>query len=123
MTDGAVGARCGNAEDLLDLAWSYRHLEQEMVSVPPIGARTNGLSAPERAVGERSVPIDSLLTEHHARGIGVGKGVLDTALGDLWNRGTPRFDIAVLPGRRESKNFFEAQGFKARSIVTHHEDL
>ncbi|NIA24636.1 MAG: GNAT family N-acetyltransferase [Gammaproteobacteria bacterium] len=76
-----------------------------------------------QAGGERTASIDLVFTEHDARGIGVGEAMLDTALGDLRTRGIRRFDVAVLPGHRPAKNFFEAHGFKARSIIMHHEDL
>ena len=32
------------------------------------------------------------------------------------------FDAHVLPGHRLAKNFFEAGGFSARTIVMHHSD-
>jgi len=41
----------------------------------------------------------------------------------LRERGMHRIDVAVLPRHRLAKNLFETSGFKARSIIMHHEDL
>jgi hypothetical protein len=40
----------------------------------------------------------------------------------LRERGITKFDAHVLPGHRLAKNFFEAGGFSARSIIMHHDD-
>ena len=49
-------------------------------------------------------------------------GVRDLVLDALRRQGLVRFDAHVLPGHRLAKNFFEAGGFSARSIVMHHDD-
>jgi hypothetical protein len=46
----------------------------------------------------------------------------DLAMEKLRERGISKFDAHVLPGHRLAKNFFEAGGFSARSIVMHHDD-
>jgi hypothetical protein len=43
-------------------------------------------------------------------------------MGLLRQRGISLFDAYVLPGHRLVKNFFEAGGFSARSIIMHHDD-
>jgi hypothetical protein len=46
----------------------------------------------------------------------------EEALSILRGRGITKFDAHVLPGHRLAKNFFEAGGFSARSIIMHHDD-
>ncbi len=75
-----------------------------------------------QAGGERIGVIDLLFTEPEARGVGVGEAMLTHGLASLRAAGVKRFDVSVLPGHRQAKNFFEAAGFKARSIIMHHED-
>jgi len=56
-----------------------------------------------------------------ARGVGVGGAMLSTALDDFDRVGIDLFDAPVSPGHRLAKNFFESNGFKARSIIMHRE--
>lgn len=73
-------------------------------------------------VGESVGSIRFVFTEPEAREVGVGEAMRDLALEVLRSRGIVRFDAHVLPGHRLVKNFFEAGGFSARSIVMHHDD-
>ena len=66
--------------------------------------------------------IRFVFTELPAREVGVAESMRDLALADLRARGLTRFDAHVLPGHRLVKNFFEAGGFSARTIVMHHDD-
>jgi len=66
--------------------------------------------------------IRLVFVEKEAREVGVGEAMRDLAMSDLRQRGITRFDAHVLPGHRLVKNFFEAGGFAARSIVMHHSD-
>ena len=75
-----------------------------------------------QAKGERLGAIRLVFVEPEARGVGVGEAMRDMVLDELRGRGIRRFDAHVLPGHRMAKNFFEAGGFAARSIVMHHED-
>ncbi len=75
-----------------------------------------------QAKGERLGSIRLVFVEPEARGVGVGEALRDLVLDELRGRGIRRFDAHVLPGHRMAKNFFEAGGFSARSIVMHHED-
>lgn len=89
----------------------------------PLGfllARVEGLlpQADELRVGA----IRLVFVDHPAREVGVGEAMLALALAELRRRGLQRFDAHVLPGHRLVKNFFEAGGFAARTIVMHHVD-
>lgn len=66
--------------------------------------------------------IRFIFTEPAVREVGVAEAMRDLALKDLRSRGLTRFDAHVLPGHRLVKNFFEAGGFSARTIVMHHDD-
>ena len=66
--------------------------------------------------------IRFIFTEQAAREVGVAQSMRDLALTELRSRGLSRFDAHVLPGHRLVKNFFEAGGFSARTIVMHHDD-
>lgn len=75
-----------------------------------------------RAAGARTGRIRLIYTEPDARGVGVGHAMLEAVFGVLRPLGITLFDAPVGPGQRATKNFFEAHGFAARSIVMHHAD-
>lgn len=66
--------------------------------------------------------IRFIFTDDDARGVGVGAVMLDLAMERLVDRGIDLFDARVSPGHRLAKNFFESNGFKARSITMHRSD-
>lgn len=66
--------------------------------------------------------IRLIFVDHDAREVAVGEAMRDKAMALLRDRGITKFDAHVLPGHRLAKNFFEAGGFSARSIVMHHDD-
>jgi ribosomal protein S18 acetylase RimI-like enzyme len=72
--------------------------------------------------GERIGVIRLIYVEPDAREVAVGEVMREEALSILRERGITKFDAHVLPGHRLAKNFFEAGGFAARSIVMHHDD-
>ncbi len=72
----------------------------------------------ERRIGV----VQFIFTDHEARGVGVGAAMLDLAIERLEGRGIDLFDVRVSPGHRLAKNFFESNGFKARSITMHRSD-
>lgn len=72
-----------------------------------------------QAGGERIASIRHLYTDIDAREVGVGEALMDRFIEDARVRGIDMFDAHVSPGHRLAKNFFEANGFKARSIVMH----
>ena len=75
-----------------------------------------------QAGGARVGAIHLVFVDHEAREIGVGETMRDQALAEHRALGIRLFDAHVLPGHRLAKNFFEAGGFSARSIIMHHDD-
>jgi ribosomal protein S18 acetylase RimI-like enzyme len=75
-----------------------------------------------QAGDERIGSIRLVFVDKDAREVGVGEAMRKLALEEMRSRGLRRFDAHVLPGHRLVKNFFEAGGFAARSIVMHHAD-
>lgn len=75
-----------------------------------------------QAGGRRVGSVRLVFVEQAAREVGIGEAMLAHALAGLRDRGIRTFDAHVLPGHRLVKNFFEASGFKARSIVMSHTD-
>lgn len=75
-----------------------------------------------QAGGRRAATIRLIFTQPEARGVGLGEVMMELALRTLEDRGVDFFDAVVPPGHRDAKNFFEASGFSARSIVMHRRD-
>lgn len=75
-----------------------------------------------QADGEKVGAIRLIFVDHDAREVAVGEAMREKAMAILRDRGITKFDAHVLPGHRLAKNFFEAGGFSARSIVMHHDD-
>lgn len=65
--------------------------------------------------------IDDLYTEPGARSVGVGEALLGEIVAWATERGAVGLDAIVLPGARETKNFFETFGLRARALVVHRE--
>jgi GNAT superfamily N-acetyltransferase len=61
--------------------------------------------------------LDACYVEQHARDVGVGRLLLDSAVAWLADQGCSGIDGTALPGDRSAKNFFEAAGFKARVLT------
>jgi ribosomal protein S18 acetylase RimI-like enzyme len=72
-----------------------------------------------QAGGDVLGSIRLVYVDEEAREIGLGEAMRDMVLERLAAMGVRRFDAHVLPGHRLAKNFFEAGGFAARSIVMH----
>lgn len=75
-----------------------------------------------QADGELVGAIRLIYVDQEAREVAVAEEMREMALDILRERGITRFDAHVLPGHRLAKNFFEAGGFSARSIIMHHDD-
>ncbi len=75
-----------------------------------------------QANGEKLGSIRMVFVEEDARQVAIGEEMRGLALSYFREQGLTRFDAHVLPGHRLAKNFFEAGGFSARSIVMHHDD-
>lgn len=88
-----------------------------LVEDVPVGIAVGRLPQPPAAVSVAT--IEMIFVDPEARAIGVGEEML--AYVSRWARdgGVSGIDVAVLPGAREAKNFFEAAGFVARSITMH----
>jgi GNAT superfamily N-acetyltransferase len=75
-----------------------------------------------QAKGVEVGSIRLIYVEPEAREVSLGEVMRDYTLDLLRERGISRFDAHVLPGHRLAKNFFEAGGFAARSIIMHRDD-
>lgn len=75
-----------------------------------------------QADGELVGAIRLIYVDHPAREVAVGEAMRNLVMDLLRERGISKFDAHVLPGHRLAKNFFEAGGFAARSIIMHHDD-
>jgi L-amino acid N-acyltransferase YncA len=74
------------------------------------------------ADGRQVAAVRLIFTVADAREVGVGEAMIELFLTEAVERGIQEFDAHVSPGHRASKNFFESNGFKARSIVMHRSD-
>jgi GNAT superfamily N-acetyltransferase len=71
-------------------------------------------------VGEASLGIiDACWVEPQARGVGVGRALLDDLVTWFTSSRCRGIDVTALPGDRGTKNFLEASGFKARLLTMH----
>ena len=77
-------------------------------------ARTETLSD-----GSLLARVTDLYAEPEAREVGVGEELLDAVVKWATERRCVGIDSLVLPGNRETKNFFESFGLVARAIVVH----
>lgn len=70
--------------------------------------------------GARLARIEALYVDPEARGVAVGEALMGSVL--EWARRTKcdAIDAWALPGDRQTKNFFEANGFSARLLVMNH---
>jgi GNAT superfamily N-acetyltransferase len=72
------------------------------------------------AVGEAALGIiDGCYVEPEARGVGVGRALLDALMAWFSTHACRGVDAGALPGDRRTKNFYEAAGFKARLLTLH----
>ncbi len=71
------------------------------------------------ADGGKLARLTDLYVEPEAREVGIGELLLDSVLRWAQARGCFGIDSIVLPGNRETKNFFETAGMVARAIIVH----
>jgi ribosomal protein S18 acetylase RimI-like enzyme len=69
--------------------------------------------------GGRLARLTDLYVEPGAREVSVGELLLDTVISWATEGGCFGIDSIVLPGNRETKNFFESAGMVARAIIVH----
>ncbi len=82
-------------------------------------ARFEGMLA--QTNNERICAIRLIYVDHEAREVSVGEVMRNKVMEIATSAGITKFDAHVLPGHRLAKNFFEAGGFSARSIIMHHD--
>ncbi|MHB1854737.1 MAG: GNAT family N-acetyltransferase [Acidimicrobiales bacterium] len=124
-----AAARRGGAE--LVGAWSVAGeslLEEALVSCLTDPARgvwagtvddqVMGLSVASGREGQ-SGKLHLFFVEPGARGVGVGEAMLEDVTGWLRERGCTGLDVPVLPGDRDTKQFFEGASMVARLLVMH----
>ena len=71
------------------------------------------------ADGSRLAVVRDLYVHPEARGVGVGEAMMDLLVAHAEGVGAIGIDALALPGDRQTKNFFETFGLKARAIVVH----
>lgn len=63
--------------------------------------------------------VDDLYVEPEFRGVSVGEVMMDDLLAWCQEQGCIGVDSLALPGDRDTKNFFERFGMKARALLVH----
>lgn len=63
--------------------------------------------------------VEHLIVEPDAREVGIGESLMNAIVDEARSRGCIGIDAVALPGDRETKNFFESFGLKARQLVVH----
>lgn len=63
--------------------------------------------------------IRELIVTEPAREVGIGEAMMNLLLQQAESRGCFGIDAVALPGDRETKNFFESFGLKARKLIVH----
>ncbi|MDH4145150.1 MAG: GNAT family N-acetyltransferase [Acidimicrobiia bacterium] len=63
--------------------------------------------------------LDEIFTDAALREVGVGEAMMGLAIDAARLRGCRGIDSFALPGDRETKNFFESFGLKARALLVH----
>ena len=71
------------------------------------------------ADGRRLGVIEALAVDPDARQAGIGEAMMNLLLDELRAADCFGADCCALPGDRETKNFFESFGLKARLLVVH----
>lgn len=89
----------------------------EMVVFGFLHGRIGGLLP--QAGGGRIGTIHHVFTSKPAREVGIGEEMIGSFLDVLDQEGVGLVDAVAPPGQRNTKNFFESHGFKARRIVMH----
>ena len=63
--------------------------------------------------------IDDIYVHPEARAVSVGEAMVERVVAWATQQGCVGIDSLALPGDRNTKNFFETFGFRARAIVVH----
>ena len=73
----------------------------------------------ELADGGALARITDLVVDEEIRASGIGEAMMDLIVEVAEERGCLGVDAMALPGDRETKNFFESFGLKARLLTVH----
>lgn len=71
----------------------------------------------EQSRGGRIALLTDIYVEPEARGVGVGRSMMDAVIERAAHAGCSGVQSEALPGDRATKNFFEASGLVARKIT------
>jgi ribosomal protein S18 acetylase RimI-like enzyme len=71
------------------------------------------------ADGAHLAVVEDLYVHPDARGVGVGEAMMDLLVAHAVEADAVGIDALALPGDRNTKNFFETFGLKARALVVH----
>ena len=85
----------------------------------PVGAAVARVEVLRDGIRLAMVPM--LVVREEAREVSVGEELLGAVLEWARRQGCDAVNAYALPGQRETKNFFEANGFKARLLTVHHD--
>lgn len=69
--------------------------------------------------GDQLGVIEAIYVDPRIRGCGVGEALMVAALAWFSSRGCRGAEASALPGSRETKNFFEDHGLKARLLTVY----
>jgi ribosomal protein S18 acetylase RimI-like enzyme len=69
--------------------------------------------------GSQLAVIDDIYVHPEARAVSVGETMVGLIVTWAARQGCRGIDSLALPGNRDTKNFFETFGFKARAIIVH----
>ena len=105
-------------------AQRFRHLladDEHLVLIGRLGTVPLGYAVASTAPVEGGplAVVEELFVEPDARGVGLGRLLMDQVLDWAGARGCTGIDAVALPGDRATKNFFEAAGLVARLITVH----
>ncbi|HUZ44299.1 MAG TPA: GNAT family N-acetyltransferase [Acidimicrobiales bacterium] len=88
------------------------------VWVGTVDSQVMGVSVAGGREGQ-SGKLHLFFVEPGARGVGVGEAMLNEVSGWLRERGCTGMDVPVLPGDRDTKQFFEGAAMVARLLIMH----
>lgn len=73
----------------------------------------------ELAGGSTLARLTDLVVDGEIRGSGIGEAMMNLVVSLAEDRGCTGIDVHALPGDRQTKNFFESFGLKARLLTLH----
>ncbi|MHB1517054.1 MAG: GNAT family N-acetyltransferase [Acidimicrobiales bacterium] len=114
---GTPDRSLGPQDDLASMIFDERRL----VLVGSIDRVTVGMGLWRRTaadVGSRGI-LDACYVDPEARGVGLGRLLMEAGLTWCAEMGCHAVDGLALPGDRVAKNFYEVSGFKARLLTMH----